>query len=176
MEPNYVQFFTATVLKWKTLLFNNDYKQIILDSLSFLVARNRVKVFCFVIMPNHIHIIWQIRPGHQLKNVQRDFLRFTSQQIQKDLRTNKPQLHKEFEVNLKDRKYQIWQRNPLSIDLYNREIIEQKLDYIHHNPVQGKWMLSEDFVQYAYSSASFYEEDDDRFPFLSHYMEYFEEE
>lgn len=176
MEPHYVQFFTATILKWKTLLFNNDYKQIILDSLSFLVEKRRIKVYAFVIMPNHIHIVWQVRQGHLLKNVQRDFLKFTSQQIQKDLRTNHPGLHKEFEVNLKDRKYQIWKRKPLSIDLYSREVIEQKLDYIHHNPVQGKWMLSDDFVQYPYSSASFYEEDDHRFSFLSHYMEYFEQD
>ena len=174
MEPNYVQFFTATILKWKTLLFNNDYKQIILDSLSFLVEKRRVKVYAFVIMPNHIHIIWQICEEHKLENVQRDFLKFTSQQIQKDLLANNPNLHKEYEVNLKDRKYQIWKRKPLSIDLYSREVIEQKLDYIHHNPVQGKWMLADDYVQYPYSSASFYEEDDHRFSFLSHYMEYFE--
>lgn len=174
MEPNCVQFFTATILKWKTLLFNNAYKEIILDSLSFLVRERRAKVYAFVIMPNHIHLIWQVHEGHQLENVQRDFLKFTSQQIQKDLRTNHPERHKEFEVNLKDRKYQIWQRKPLSVDLYSREVIEQKLDYIHHNPVQGKWMLADDFVQYPYSSASFYEEDDMHFSFLTHYMEYFE--
>lgn len=124
-------------------------------------------------MPNHIHLIWQVSEDHKLGDVQRDFLKFTSQQIQKDLRTNNSELHREFEVNLKDRKYQIWQRKPLSIDLYSREVIEQKLGYIHHNPVQGKWDLADDFVQYPYSSASFYEEDDSRFPFLSHYMEYF---
>ncbi len=67
MEPNYVQFFTATILKWKTLLFNNSYKEIILDSLSFLVTNGRVKVYGFVIMPNHIHLIWQVREEHKLR-------------------------------------------------------------------------------------------------------------
>ncbi len=123
MEPNYVQFFTATILKWKTLLFNNSYKEIILDSLSFLVTNGRVKVYGFVIMPNHIHLIWQVREEHKLENVQRDFLKFTSQQIQKDLRTNRPDRHKAFEVNLKERKYQIWQRKPLSIDLVVQTLV-----------------------------------------------------
>ena len=35
-------------------------------------------------------------------------------------------------------------------------MIEQKLDYIHHNPVSGKWNLVEDFTQYLYLSAAFY--------------------
>lgn len=36
-------------------------------------------------------------------------------------------------------------------------MIEQKLDYIHHNPVSGKWNLIEDFAKYPHSSAQFYE-------------------
>ena len=173
MESHYVQFFTATVLKWKPLFFNDSYKSIIIGSLKFLAEAKRVKIYGFVIMPNHIHIIWQVQKEHKLKNVQRDFMKFTSQQIQKDLRTNNPSLHQEFEVNLKDRKYQIWQRNPLSIDLYSREVIEQKLDYIHNNPVQGKWMLTDEPANYLYSSSSYYEREECRFPFLTHYMEHF---
>ena len=80
----------------------------------------------------------------------------------------------EHQQRRKDRKYQVWQRNPLSVDLFSREVIEQKLDYIHNNPVQGKWMLSTDPTGYKYSSVRFYEEDSQEFTFLSHYMEYFE--
>jgi REP-associated tyrosine transposase len=174
MEQNYVQFFTASVLKWKPLLLNDRYKEIIIQSLEFLTTNKRVKVFGFVIMPNHIHLLWQIAHQHKLKNVQRDFLKYCSQQIQKDLRTNDTMLHNEFEVNLKDRKFQIWQRNPLNVDLFSRKVIEQKLDYIHNNPVQGKWMLSQDPFGYEYSSVRFYEAGEDNFSFLSHYMEYFE--
>jgi hypothetical protein len=36
-------------------------------------------------------------------------------------------------------------------------MVEQKLDYIHHNPVKGKWLLVDDFLKYPHSSASFYE-------------------
>ena len=173
MSDHYVQFFTASILKWKTILLNDSYKQIITDSLEYLVAQKRITLYSFVIMPNHIHLIWQMENGQKRTDVQRDFLRFTGQQMLKDFRTNNPRLYKAFEVNLKDRKHQIWQRNPLSVDLYSREVIEQKLDYIHHNPVQGKWNLVNEFTDYKYSSASFYEEDDPRFQFLTHYMTYF---
>jgi hypothetical protein len=36
-------------------------------------------------------------------------------------------------------------------------MLEQKLEYIHHNPVKGKWSLASDFVNYPYSSVTFYE-------------------
>ena len=173
MLDTHMQFFTASILKWRPILFNDPYKKIIINSLKFLVEHKRVILYAFVVMPNHIHIIWQICEGHKLAYVQRDFLRFTGQQILKDFRTNRPELYKAFEVNLKDRRLQIWQRNPLSIDLYSRKVIEQKLDYIHHNPVQGKWNLVEEYTDYYYSSASFYEDGDERFGFLTHYMAYF---
>ncbi|MDN3655631.1 hypothetical protein QWZ08_08340 [Ferruginibacter paludis] len=34
---------------------------------------------------------------------------------------------------------------------------QKKINYIHNNPVSGKWMLAKDFVEYEHSSASFYE-------------------
>ncbi len=81
----YPQFFTATILEWKPLLKQDKYKDIIIDSLRFLVQQNRVKVYSFVIIPNHIHLIWQIQPGLKRENVQRDFLKYTAQKIKFDL-------------------------------------------------------------------------------------------
>ena len=85
MTKNYLQFFTATNLWWKKLLQPDKYKQIIIDSLKFLVENERVKVYGFVIMPNHIHIIWRIDENHKLEDVKRDFLKYTAQMIKFDL-------------------------------------------------------------------------------------------
>ena len=49
--------------------------------------------------------------------------------------------------------------------------MEQKLSYIHTNPVQPHWNLCSDFVDYYYSSASFYETANSDFTFLKHYMD-----
>lgn len=173
MNEHYVQFFTASILHWIPLLKPDSRKQVILDSLVFLVEKGRCEVYAFVIMPNHIHLIWRVGENYHREDVQRDFLKFTAQQLKfKLIDSNSPLLDR-FLVDKSDRTYQIWQRRPLSVDLYSREVIEQKLDYIHENPVQGKWSLVEDFVDYKYSSASFYELGVKRFSFLSHYMSYF---
>ena len=108
-----------------------------------------------------------------MSNVQRDFLKFTSQQILKSLRNTDTSAYDSLIVDKKDRHRQFWQRRPLPVPLYSRKVIEQKLDYIHHNPVKGKWNLSNDYTQYAYSSARFYEENDNSYSFLTHYMSYF---
>ena len=41
--------------------------------------------------------------------------------------------------------------------IYSHKFLMQKINYIHNNPVSGKWMLAKDFVEYEHSSASFYE-------------------
>ena len=67
MNQNYLQFFTATNLWWKKLLQPDKYKQIIIDSLKFLVENKRVKVYGFVIMPNHIHNSLENRRKPQIR-------------------------------------------------------------------------------------------------------------
>ena len=59
----YPHFFTATNLEWKMLLLHDKYKDIIIDSMRFLVTDKRVIIYGFVIMGNHIHIIWQLQAG-----------------------------------------------------------------------------------------------------------------
>lgn len=69
----YPQFFTATIIEWKKFLAPDKYKDIIIDSLRFLVNENRIKLNTFVIMENHIHFIWQMQPNNKPAAVQRDF-------------------------------------------------------------------------------------------------------
>jgi len=58
----YPQFFTATNLEWKKLLLPDKYKDIIISSFRFLIEKKRIKLYAFIIMPNHIHVIWQMQP------------------------------------------------------------------------------------------------------------------
>ncbi|XOV91065.1 MAG: hypothetical protein ACFHWX_12730 [Bacteroidota bacterium] len=118
-------------------------------------------------MNNHIHLIWQAREGFKTHEIQRDFLKYTAQMIKFDLIKRDTKLLQEYLVNLKDRKYQFWQRDPLNIELYSDKVFDQKLEYIHYNPVKkGYCDLPE---QYLFSSASFYYNSDNRFDFLSHH-------
>ena len=151
----------------KPLLADDAYKEIITGSLKFLVENKRINLCAFVIMVNHIHIIWQIVHPHLEADVQRDFLRYTSQMMLKDMRNNNPDLLEQFRVDAKDRKYQVWERNALSVPLRTEAVVEQKVAYIHQNPVRAR--LCEDAVNYRYSSGRFYETGVDDFGFITHY-------
>ena len=171
-EPqNYISFFTATILNWNKLLFNDKYKEIIIKSMKFIVQDGRTDIYAFVIMPNHIHIVWKIKEDHILQNVQRDFLKFTAQQIIFDLKAKSNKELNKFYVGAKDRKYQIWERNPLSSRHGSSKIIIQKINYIHSNPFSKNWKLVEDILEYKYSSARFYYKGIDDFGFLTHYAD-----
>ncbi|MBX2894062.1 MAG: transposase [Cyclobacteriaceae bacterium] len=142
-------------------------KKIIIDSLRFLVSAQRIKITAFVLMDTHFHLIWQVLGEHKREDVQRDFLRFTAQQLLKQLRNEKSELLSKLQVNTKDRTYQVWQRNSLSIELRSAKVFLQKLEYIHNNPVKaGLCALPED---YRYTSARFYEVNVNEWDFLTHY-------
>lgn len=161
------QFFTVTNLEWKKLLKPDKYKDIVIDSFRFLVEKKRVILYAFTIMSNHVHLIWQMCAGIDPEEVQRDFLKFTSQKIKADLRVYHPEVLKQFFVGAKDRKYQFWERNALSIELNTPAVFLQKLGYVHWNPVRaGFCELPED---YKYSSALFYQTGFDNWGFLTHY-------
>jgi REP-associated tyrosine transposase len=164
---NPIQFFTATILEWKKLLKQNKYKQILVESLAFLVKENRVKIYGFVIMENHIHLIWQGTDLYSLKHTQLSFMKYTAQQIKFDLEKHHQSVLKHFMVDAKDRTYQIWERNSLSIDILSHDVFIQKLNYIHRNPIRAN--LSESETDYIYSSAKHYLEMEHDFSFLVPY-------
>ncbi len=165
-QDYYPEFITITCYEWKHILKEDNYKDIITDSLAFLVKTDRIKVHAFVIMSNHLHLIWQIQKGNKREEVQRDFLKFTSQQLLKRLRYENANLLQELVVNLKDRKYQVWQRNSLSIELRSKNVYNQKLNYIHNNPVKAGMCILEE--EYKYSSAKFYLKNEKDWDFLKH--------
>ncbi|HJY63634.1 MAG TPA: transposase [Ignavibacteria bacterium] len=153
---NKIYFFTATILKWIQILRDDKYKDIVIESLIFLINEKRVRLYSFVIMPNHIHLVWQILEPHILPDVQRDFLKFTAQNIKLKMQKENKLFLNKFLVNSADRKFQIWQRKPLSVELFTEKVIEQKINYIHANPCREKWNLCKYAHEYRYSSARFY--------------------
>lgn len=163
------QFFTATILEWKYLLKEDEFKDIIIQSLQFLHKEKSIVVYGFVIMPNHMHMIWQIQDGFKREQVQMRFLKYTAQQMKFRLQDRKDTRLEDYKVNAKDREYQFWERNSLGVDLWSEPVFLQKLEYIHNNPVQPKWRLADYPENYKYSSARFYYDGTDEFGFLSHF-------
>ena len=126
MKPEYnvhaAQYFTATIYEWQNVLSEDNYKDIIIDSLQFLVNDKRIELNAFVVMNNHIHLIWQALTGYTSSGVQASFMKYTAQQIKRSLIKNKPDIVEIFKVNKYDREYQIWKREPLGIELLNENV------------------------------------------------------
>ena len=165
---NPIIFFTATILKWQTLLVDNERKDIIISSLQYLHNSKKIKIGGFVVMPNHIHLILRLNDNYPRKDFQRDFLKYTAQQIKFHVLKTDEKLLDNFVSTQKDRAFQIWERNPLSVELYNLNIVNQKLEYIHQNPCTEKWMLSKFPDDYKYSSCRFYYNQFSEFNFITH--------
>jgi putative transposase len=167
---HHIEFLTATILRWQHLLADNKFKQIILESLAWLSKEGRCKVYGFVIMPNHIHLIWKIADGFTRQEVQAAFLSFTAHEFKKLLSDNKKLLN-EYLVNDADRKYQFWERDSRVKECWNESFLLQKLNYIHSNPCQPHWNLSQIPEDYVWSSASFYQTNDLKYSWLCHYKD-----
>ncbi len=172
MKPIYPehwpQFYTATIQNWKHLLKEDSYKEIIIDSLKFLVTEKRIELNAFVIMSNHIHLIWQPLLGFTPSDIQASFMKYTAHQFKHELSKNNPEFLEEFKVDKYDRKYQFWKREALSIELISPAVFQQKLDYMHNNPViAGLCNFPE---EYKFSSAEYYHNGIDRFGIITHYL------
>ena len=91
----------------ETFLKQDVYKDIIIDSLRYLVTNSRVSINGYVIMSNHVHFIWQ--PKKDLyTTIQSAFMKFTANAIKAKLKSDSPEILNELLVNKYDRKYQIW--------------------------------------------------------------------
>lgn len=161
------QFYTATINNWQHLLSDNKHKDIIVDSLKFLVTEKRIVLNAFVIMSNHIHLIWQPMFGFSPSDIQSSFMKYTAQQLKRSLTKNNLEELASYKVNKYNKEYQFWKRDSLGIELISPVVFQQKLNYIHKNPVKaGLCINSED---YHYSSAKFYHDGTDSFGMLTHY-------
>ena len=173
LEVGELFFWTATINQWQTLLQPNHYKDIIIQSLAYLTHTGRIDVFGFVIMPNHIHLIWRIKALNGKESAQGSFLKYTAHEFRKLLCTEDPIQLEAYKVAAANKSHEFWQRDSLAVHLYNQQIAFQKLDYIHNNPLAEHWQLVKDPSDYKYSSAAYYERRKSDFPFLKDLREEF---
>jgi putative transposase len=145
----------------------DKYKQVIIDQLREQIKKNQLIVYAYCIMDNHLHIIWQIKGEIKTSEVQKQFLEGCSKMIKSDLTINHPQVLEFFKSTQNDRSYHFWKREAKSKELYDDKIFEQKLDYIHDNPVKAG--LCNFPEEYLYSSARNYLEDNFNDGLLTHY-------
>ncbi len=164
-------FYTETIQNFSNLLANDNLKMIVIDSLKYLVKNELIKLYGYVIMPNHIHLLWSILKMNGNETPSGSFSKYTAHEFRKYLKEKDLELLSKFASNKIDRKHQFWKRDALAIPISSEAIFEQKLEYIHNNPVKEKWQLCQTPNEYRWSSARFYFDGTDEFNFLKHYRD-----
>lgn len=104
-------FLTATIHQWLPLWSSKENKDLIVNYLKELSARGFIKVFSFVIMPNHVHFIWQQLQKNGKEIPQGSFLKYTEHEFLKTLKQNG--MSKLYQVNTANKKHEIWQRGKI---------------------------------------------------------------
>ncbi len=162
-NPDGLYFVSFAVVYWLDVFTRNKYKEILLDSLSFCQKEKGMEIIAWCIMTNHVHLIFKIINEGKPELVLGDFKRFTSKSIVKAIKENDKESRKEFllehfkkaaDGSSNVAHYQFWRHNNKPIELWSNKVIQEKVNYIHNNPViAGLVFKPEDYI---YRSATDY--------------------
>ncbi|HOT92091.1 MAG TPA: transposase [Anaerolineae bacterium] len=159
-DPAYLYFITTTAAQRLPLFQRDVTKRLLIDTLDCMRLRGRFKLYAFVVMPNHIHLIIQCKADDPYNNVMRDFKKHVADRLIRQLEAedNQPALARLAGlVTCPGRQqYAVWEEGYLAKAAYSAKFIDQKITYIHNNPCQPHWHLAENASDYLWSSARFY--------------------
>jgi len=160
-EQNALHYITLQVVYWVDIFTRHVYRDIVMESLRYCQQAKGLEIYAYVVMSNHIHMIVKSETEN-LSDILRDFKKFTSKRIAETIETT-TESRKEWMLRLfshaakrqnKKGNYQIWTHENHAIQLYSNEVIQEKVQYIHANPVRSR--LVENHEDYIYSSAKNY--------------------
>ena len=155
-------FLTLTVVGWIDVFTRKNLKLIIIESIKYCQREKGLSIFGYCLMSNHIHLIARSEGNYTLSEVLRDFKKFTSKEIIRQI-LSEPESRREWMIeyfrkageNLKGIKsYKFWQDGNHAIEISSNKFFDEKLDYIHNNPV--KELIVEKPEDYIFSSARNY--------------------
>ncbi len=154
-DPQAPHFITLTVLHWIPVFTRPASVDILLDSLRHLMAEG-LTIYAYVILENHCHLVVQS------PSLDRDIARFksfTAKQLISWLDDNHvkqvlEQLAFYKKAHKGDRTYQFWQEGVHPVMIQGDEMMRQKVEYIHQNPVKRGYV--DEAVHWRYSSARNY--------------------
>ncbi len=153
-DPDGIYMITSTIIEWAPLFTEISYFNILLDSMKFCQIHKDLKIFAYVIMDNHFHMICQSK---ELSKTIQSMKRHTARQIIIQLRKDEKKwllnlMHYNKLSHKKECDYQVWQEGFHPKQILSDNVFRQKVEYIHYNPVRRG--LVEKPEHWMYSSAS----------------------
>ncbi|MEW6469699.1 MAG: transposase [Bacteroidota bacterium] len=160
-DQSALHFVTFQVVQWADLFTRKIYRDIVIDSLKYCQANKGLEIYAYVIMSNHIHLM--VRSDKEdLSGTIRDLKRHTSKQIILALEDNSESRREWLRMifryaakgHSRNKEYQVWTHENHAEHIFSQKFIEQKITYIHYNPVRAG--IVERPEDYLYSSARNY--------------------
>jgi REP element-mobilizing transposase RayT len=155
-------YVTFQVVDWMDVFSRKMYRDIIIECIKFCRKEKGMELFAYVIMSNHIHLI--MRSKHErISDLIRDFKKYTAKNIILEIENSGVESRRDWMLyrmkfnaaqHVRNSKYQFWTHENHAIELLSITFIQQKLNYIHQNPVRAG--IVEKPEHYLYSSASNY--------------------
>ncbi len=152
-------FCTLTVVGWADVFTRARNAQVIVESLAFCQANKGLELFAYGLMPSHLHMIARVQEG-KLSDVLRDFKSYTAKRLLELIANEPGESRKEWLMRLfkeaaqetkQNQDLMFWQKTTHPIEITHLAMFDQKVEYIHNNPVnEGLVTLPE---HYAWSSA-----------------------
>jgi REP element-mobilizing transposase RayT len=130
-------FVTLTVKHWYYLFDRHNRWNILADSLNYCTTYKKLKVFAFIFMLNHIHLVFS---SPDAIGFIRDFKKFTSKELKKNIEQKEPNILKLFIDP--DGNYHFWQPTNMPLLIESETFLKQKIEYIHRNPVEKKYVTN----------------------------------
>ena len=155
-----VYFVTDTVVDWVDIFTRPIYRHIIIESLQYCQKEKGLIIYAWVLMTNHLHMIAGTNGENRISDILRDFKKFTSKKIVQTLLVESGESRRDWMLNRfeyagkNDKKitnYKFWQEGNDAQEIYLNDYFNQKLNYIHYNPVKAEIVNREE--DYRFSSA-----------------------
>lgn len=155
-------FVTFTVVHWIDALIREEYRNVFYESILFCQKNKGLEVYGYCIMTSHVHMIIGNESG-VLSDIVRDLKSFTSRHIRKAIEANLFENRRNWMMKLmketglrnnRNKDFQFWQQHSHPIELSTNEMLQQRLDYIHFNPVEQGLVEKEE--EWIHSSAGDY--------------------
>jgi len=152
-------FLTSTVVDWVDVFTRKELAEIVIDSLLFCQEKKGLLLYAWCLMPSHLHLIASAKEGFNLSDILRDSKKHTSKKIVSAvfdiLESRRLWMLDRFEFagryNPKIQDFKFWQDGNHPVLLDTNEKLQQRLDYVHENPVHAGLVYEPQ--HYVYSSA-----------------------
>ena len=144
-EDAIAHFVTFSVVGWIDVFSTECYKEIFVNSLKYCQEHKGLKLYAWVIMTNHVHMILS-SDTNKIENLVRDIKKYSSKQIIAAIQESKTESRKEWMLNLfnyagknnsNNKDFQFWKQDYHPIELNSANKSKDPLDYLHENPVRS---------------------------------------